>query len=81
MQSAIVTVDLHTMNCYQAKIKLDSVLKKADTSVYKIVVVHGFNGGESLKEMVQTYVNHPKVIEIEKSSNKGQSILVLRKTF
>lgn len=79
MQSGIITVDLHNMNAYQARIKLQSTLKRADASVYRIVVVHGYHGGSTLRNMVQNeFLNHPKVKRIAPLTNAGETVLVLR---
>ena len=47
--TGIVTLDLHGMNRYQAKIALDSALRRADASVYRVVVIHGYHGGGALR--------------------------------
>lgn len=72
-------IDLHGKNVYQSEIIIDSLLRKARTGLYRIVVIHGYNHGTELRDMVRTrYINHPKVIRIEKGSNEGETILVLR---
>jgi len=74
---AIVEIDLHSKNVYQAKIALDSLLKRADASVYRIRAIHGFHQGEMLKELVQQYGAHPKVKGL-KAVNPGCTDLILR---
>jgi DNA-nicking Smr family endonuclease len=75
-------VDLHGKNVYQSEIILDSLLRKARAGLYRIVVIHGYNYGTELRDMVRTrYANHPKVIRIEKGSNEGETILVLRERY
>ena len=78
-QPGITEIDLHGKNAYQARITLDSALKKADGSVYRIRVIHGYHGGETLKELVLSYENHPRVKEIRKS-NAGCTELILRES-
>lgn len=79
LNSGIVELDIHGMTKYQAKIYIDSVLKKAGSSIYRIRVVHGYHGGTELKNMLQkNYRNNKKVIRIEIGMNPGITDLVLR---
>lgn len=79
MNDAIVRVDLHGKNQYQARIALDSALRRADSGVYRIRVIHGYNSGTVLKNMVMTeYKNHPKVKRIVGGTNLGETDLILR---
>lgn len=79
IHSGILELDIHGMTKYQAKISIDSLLKKADKSIYRIRVIHGFHGGTQLKEMVQkNYRNNQKVIRVEIGLNQGITDLVLR---
>lgn len=77
--SGILELDIHGMTKYQAKISIDSMLKKADRSIYRIRVIHGYHNGTELKDMVQKhYRSHKKVIRVELSLNPGITELVLR---
>ena len=79
MQAGIVELDLHGMNTYQAKIAVDSQLKRAKAGVYRIRLIHGYHGGTALRDMIrQTYRSHPRVIRIELGLNRGETELVLR---
>ena len=79
MQAGIVELDLHGMNTYQAKITVDSQLKRAKAGVYRIRLIHGYHGGTALRDMIrQTYRSHPRVIRIELGLNRGETELVLR---
>lgn len=75
----ILELNIHTMTAYQAKVYIDSQLKKADKSIYRLRIIHGYNNGTRLKEMVQKeYRNNKKVIRIEIGLNPGITDLVLR---
>jgi len=75
----ILELDIHGMTKYQAKICIDSELKKAKGSLYRIRVIHGYHNGTELKEMVYTiYSNHLRVIRVEKGINQGITDLVIR---
>lgn len=81
MNTGIIEIDLHGMNCYQAKICIDNHLKKANGSVYYIRLIHGYHNGNELKNMIQkeyNYGRHPKVNKIKLGSNPGITDLVLR---
>ena len=75
----IKEVDVHGMNVYQARICIKSLLKKADRSVYRIRVVHGYHGGTAIADMVRSELaNDPKVLRVERGLNQGETDLVLR---
>lgn len=81
-QAGIVEVDIHGMTCQQAKRCLDSQLMRASGSVYRIKVIHGYNSGTELRDMVRKeYKKHKKVIRIELGLNQGETTLVLRELF
>ena len=82
MRTGIEELDIHGMTRYQAKIAIDSRLKRVSASTYRLRVVHGYHGGTALWEMVRsTYRNHPKVLRIEAGLNQGETDLVLRDLF
>ena len=79
MQAGILELDLHGMNTYQAKIAIDSQLKRAKQGVYRIRLIHGYHGGTALRDMIrETYRHHPRVLRIELGLNPGETDLVLR---
>lgn len=79
MNAGIITVDVHGMNSFQAKIKINSILRKADKGVYRIRIIHGYNDGTVIKNMVSNeFKNHPKVQRIVCGLNRGQTELLLR---
>lgn len=76
-QPGVTEIDLHGKNAYQARICLDSALRRADGSVYRIRVIHGYHGGDALKEMTLSYASHPRVRKIRKAGD-GCTELILR---
>ena len=79
MQAGILELDLHGMNTYQAKIAIDSQLKRAKGSVYRLRLIHGYRGGTALRDMIrETYRHHPRVLRVELGLNPGETELVLR---
>ena len=78
LQSGIWEVDLHGLNCYQAKVKIDSSLRRCRAGTYRLRLIHGFHGGESLKTMIrEEYAAHPKVLRLQ-AVDSGTTDLVLR---
>ena len=79
MGSPIVTIDLHGLFRDEAIKVIDRALKAADSSTYHIKLIHGYNRGTSLKNMIyDEYRYHPKVLRIQAGENLGTTILVLR---
>lgn len=79
MGSPIVNVDLHGLYRDEAVKVIDRTLKAADDNTYQIRLVHGYNRGTSLKNMIiEEYKYHPKVRRIEPGDNLGVTVLVLR---
>ena len=79
MGNPIITIDLHGLFRDEAIKVIDKALKQADDSTYQIKLVHGYNRGTSLKDMIMDeYKYHPKVLCIKPGDNLGTTILVLR---
>lgn len=77
MNSALITLDLHGRNRYQAKVAIDSALRKS-AGVYRIRVIHGFNSGTELRDFIrEEYAGHKKLLRID-SSESGATTLILR---
>ncbi|HIZ77084.1 MAG TPA: Smr/MutS family protein [Firmicutes bacterium] len=76
MNAGIQRLDVHGMNLYQAKVAIDSQLRRSKS--YRIRVIHGYHQGTEIRDMVrEEYQNHPKVIRME-TSHPGETDLVLR---
>ncbi|MDF2905005.1 MAG: hypothetical protein K0R34_326 [Herbinix sp.] len=79
MNTGIVEVDIHGMTRFQAKVFLDHQLKSAKKDIYRIRVIHGYQGGTQLRDMVRgDYRGHPKVLRVEIGLNQGSTDLILR---
>ena len=79
MQPGVVKIDVHGRNKYQARILIDSNLRRADKSVYRLLIIHGYHSGTELKDMIrEEYPKHPRVLRIAPSLNPGETELVLR---
>ncbi len=72
-------IDVHNMTRTQAITAIDARLRRANASVYRLRVIHGYHGGTVLRDAVRShYKNHPKVIRIEIGLNPGETDLILR---
>jgi len=79
MGTPIITIDLHGLFRDEAIKAIDKALKNVDDSTYQLKLIHGYNRGTSLKEMIiDEYKYHPKVQRIYPGDNLGTTILVLR---
>lgn len=75
-------LDLHGKNKYQARVALDSALRKAGGSVYRVRVIHGYTQGTELRDMVrQEYRGHPRVKRVVPGTNDGQTDLILKERY
>ena len=79
MGEAIVTVDLHGKNTYQAKVTVDALLRRAGSGAYRLRLIHGSHGGTALRDFIRAeYSRHPKVRRLILSPDGGATELVLR---
>lgn len=81
MNSPIIELDLHNLNCAQAQSEIDRALDKAGAGTYRIRLIHGFHSGTALKNMIREeygYYGHSKVKRVVPGSNQGITELVLR---
>ena len=78
---SIITVDLHGRNQYQARIAIDSALRRS-RGAYRLRLIHGCHAGTALRDMIQReYAAHPKVKRLVLSHDGGATELVLREYY
>ena len=78
-EAGIRELDVHGCNCYQAQVAIDAALRRATGATYRIRVIHGYNRGTEIRNMVRRqYGKHSKVLRIELGLNQGTTDLVLR---
>lgn len=81
MTGGIIELDIHGMNGEQAKAAIEKKVNAAGSAVYRIRIIHGFNGGTRLRSMIREefgYGREPKVRRIEMGTNQGITELILR---
>ena len=72
----IVEIDLHGRNVYQAKVTIDAALRRAKSGTSRLRIVHGYNSGTVLRDMVRRdYAGQVlRVVALD----QGRTDLVLR---
>lgn len=81
IQSPYIDIDVHGMTADQAIEKIESIIKKATSSTYRIRVIHGFNRGNAIQRAIYREIGYglnPKVLRIVGGDNPGVTELVLR---
>ena len=79
MTGPIVNLDLHGMRQEEACAAIDRELACADSGTYHIRLIHGFNRGTSLRDMImREYRHHPMVKRVIPGDNQGVTVLVIR---
>ena len=79
MIGAFQEIDVHGMTKAQAFTAIDAALRRCNTSVYTLRVIHGYHGGTVLRDAIRAhYKKHPKVRRIELGLNPGDTDLILR---
>lgn len=78
MQS-VIEIDLHGKKQHQAKVAIDAALRRARPGVLRLRIIHGCNGGTTLRDLVRSeYARHPKILRLETRLGDGVTDLVLR---
>lgn len=78
MTAGITELDFHGKTVYQARTALDAALKRAGPGTYRIRVIHGFNSGTAIRELIwEEYSRRPGVLRCA-ANGSGCTDLVLR---
>jgi len=79
MNEPIIRIDLHGMRRDEAQVVIDHALSMINSGTYQIRLIHGFNRGVSLRDMIiYEYRDHPDVIRIAPGENRGITNLIIR---
>lgn len=74
----VMTIDLHEYSVIDAKQKLTVFVKTAPKHIREIVVIHGYNHGTFLRDMVRKEFKNNRVERKLISLNQGITTLVLK---
>lgn len=83
-QEPYIDMDVHGLTVDQAIERIEAQVKKANSSTYRIRIVHGFNRGNNIQRAIYRELGHglnPKVLRIVGGDNPGITELVLREYF
>ena len=78
-EGTIVTADLHGVYEPDAKDLLAGCLNQAPADVTELRVIHGYQRGTTLRDMIRGGFSHPRVKSILPSLNPAETRLILRK--
>ncbi len=71
-------VDVHGLKVKEAK-RLLKNLMVLNLEGYDICVIHGFNHGTAIKEMISAALYHPRNVAKKTGSNPGRTLLKMEK--
>ena len=81
LQIPFIEIDVHGLTVDQALKRIEENIKKANSSTYRIRIVHGFNRGNHIQRAIYREIGHglnPKVLRIVGGDNPGITELILR---
>lgn len=78
-EGTIVTADLHGVYQRDARDILAGWLNNAPANVTELRVIHGYQHGTTLRDMIRKEFSHPRVKSILPSLNPGETRLILEK--
>ena len=78
IQGAVATADLHGVYERDARNILSGWLNTTPSTVAELRVIHGYQRGTTLRDMLRQDFSHPRVKAILPSLNPGETRLVLK---
>lgn len=78
-EGTVVTADLHGVYERDARDILAGWLNNAPAGVTELRVIHGYQRGTTLRDMIREDFSHPRVKSILPSLNPGETRMILRK--
>ena len=78
-QGSLATVDLHGVYERDARDLLAGWLNTAPAEVTELRVIHGYQRGTALRDMLRCGFSHPRVRAVLPSLNPGETRLILKK--
>ncbi|MCR4792264.1 MAG: Smr/MutS family protein [Lachnospiraceae bacterium] len=82
MNESFIDIDLHGMRTEEAEKAVEKAVASAGPGTYQIRVIHGYNRGTSLRDMIyDSFRYNDKVKRIIPGDNRGITVLVLRELY
>lgn len=73
-----IEVNIHGMTAQDARRALEQLLSRTGKNVTEIKVIHGYNNGQVLRDMVRKQLKHPRIGAKLISLNPGETRLILK---
>lgn len=74
----VIEVNLHGLTAPDAKRQLEQLLSRLDAGAEELIVIHGYNNGQVLRDMVRNQLKHPRIQAKLLSLNPGQTRILLK---
>lgn len=73
------TIDIHGYTVDEARIFIEKTIAKLDKNVTELVVIHGYHGGNQLKNLLSSPngIRSKRISRRKYSMNQGETILEL----
>ncbi len=73
-----IEVNIHGMTAREAKRALEQLLTRTGKNVTEVRVIHGYNNGQVLRDMVRRELKHPRISAKLISLNPGETRIILK---
>lgn len=77
-ENEIYYVDIHNYNCVEAEEYLNKLVSNMLPQIKEIIVIHGFNRGKALRDMVRNKFQNSRVERKILFLNEGRTSLILK---
>lgn len=77
-KDSVAEIDLHGLSERDAKARLEHFLSSVPPGVTEVRVIHGYNGGQALRDMVRLRLKHPRIAAKLLTLNPGETRLLLK---
>jgi len=74
----ILEVNIHGLTAAEAKRGLEQLLSHADKDITELKVIHGYNGGQVLRDMIRKELKHPRISAKLICLNPGETRILLK---
>lgn len=73
------TIDIHGYTVDEARREIERTIVKLDKNITELIVIHGYHGGNRLKELVQSPngIRSNRIRRRKYTMNQGETILEL----
>jgi len=74
-----IVVDIHGMTAFDAQKHIEQVIRDASEEVTAIRIIHGYRGGENLRDMVSdpNAIRSNRIKRRRYTMNRGETVLEL----